>query len=177
MTTTGAGWLGPGSPRLRCDFMSIEPPNAKRVQTERRYHGDSVIDEYTWLADKENPETIAFLEAQNAYTQAMTAGQAGLRDAIFGEIKGRTKETDLSVPSRKGGWWYYSRTVEGQQYAVHCRCAAGPGEDTPPLPADGKPLDGEEVLLDGNELAAGASFFSLGAYSVSPDCMKDAATT
>jgi oligopeptidase B len=65
-----------------------------------------VIDEYSWLAGKENPATIAFLEAENAYTQALTAGQARLRDAIFGEIRARTQETDLSVPSRKGGWWY-----------------------------------------------------------------------
>ena len=57
----------------------------------------------------------------------MTAGQAGLREAIFGEIKARTKETDLSVPTRKGGWWYYARTVEGKQYAVHCRRAVRPG--------------------------------------------------
>src|SRR5216683_897698 len=143
MTTTGAGWLGPGSPPLRCAFMSIEPPRAKRIRTERRYHGDSVIDEYSWLADKENQETIAFLEAQNAYTEAMTAGQAALRDAIFGEIKGRTKETDLSVPSRKAGWWYYSRTVEGLQYAVHCRRAVRAADESPPASHAGSPLDGE----------------------------------
>ena len=100
-----------------------EPPAAKRIPTERTYHGDTFVDEYAWLADKENPGTIAFLEAENAYTEAMTAGQAGLRETIFGEIKGRTKETDLSVPTRKRGWWYYARTVEGQQYAVHCRRA------------------------------------------------------
>ena len=70
---------------------------------------------------------------------------------------------------RKGGWWHYSRTVEGQQYAVHCRRAVRPGEVTPPIAEDGKPLDGEEVLLDGNELAAGDEFFSLGAFRTSPD--------
>jgi oligopeptidase B len=155
------------------------PPAAARIPAERTHHGDTVIDEYAWLADKENLETIAFLDAENAYTQAQTASQAPLRDAIFGEIKARTQETDLSVPARKGGWWYYTRTVEGMQYALHCRRAVRPGTALaetggPPGigeggPVDGGPLDGEEVLLDGNELAGDGQFFSLGAFSVSPD--------
>jgi oligopeptidase B len=145
------------------------PPTARRISRERTHHGDTVVDEYAWLADKDDPETVAYLEAENAYTAAMTAGQAGLRETIFSEIKGRTKETDLSVPARKGGWWYYTRTVEGQQYAVHCRCAARPGQTAPPPTDEGGPLPGEEILLDGNELAGDAPFFSLGAFSVSPD--------
>jgi oligopeptidase B len=128
------------------------------------------MDDYAWLADKANPETIAYLEAQNAYTEALTAGQAGLRGQIFDEIKARTKETDLSVPARKGGWWYYIRTVEGQQYAVQCRRPVTPGESGPPAATDdGEPVAGEEVLLDGNELAGDSPFFSLGASTVSPD--------
>jgi oligopeptidase B len=146
-----------------------QPPLARRIHSERTYHGDTFVDEYAWLADRDDPETIAYLEAENAYTTAMTAGQAGLREAIFAEIKGRTKETDLSVPTRKGGWWYYTRTVEGKQYAVHCRAAVRPGETGPPSTEDGTPLPGEEVLLDGNELAGDSPFFSLGAFSVSPD--------
>ena len=145
------------------------PPLARRIPSERTHHGDTVIDEYAWLADKDNPETLRYLEAENAYTAAMTAGQAGLREEIFAEIKGRTQETDLSVPVRKGGWWYYSRTVAGKQYPVHCRRAVRPGEDAPPAPGDGAPLPGEEILLDGNELAGDSSFFSLGAFVVSPD--------
>ena len=82
------------------------PPLARRIPSERTHHGDTVIDEYAWLADKDNPETLRYLEAENAYTAAMTAGQAGLREEIFAEIKGRNQETDLSVPVRKGGWWY-----------------------------------------------------------------------
>ena len=144
------------------------PPTARRVPRERTYHGDTVVDEYAWLAGKDDPETTAYLEAENAYTEAMTAGQDGLREAIFGEIKGRTQETDLSVPTRKGGWWY-SRIVEGQQYAVHGRCAARPGQTAPPPADEGGPLPGEEILLDCNELAGDAPFFSLGAFSVSPD--------
>src|SRR5487761_992004 len=99
-----------------------EPPAARRIPSERIHHGDTVSDEYAWLVGKDDPATVAYLTAENAYTAAMTAGQAGLREAIFAEIKGRTQETDLSVPSRKGGWWYYARTAEGSQYPVHCRC-------------------------------------------------------
>jgi oligopeptidase B len=146
-----------------------QPPAVQRIPAERTHHGDTFVDDYAWLADKENPETIAYLEAENAYTEAITGGLGELRSTIFGEIKARTQETDLSVPTRKGRWWYYSRTTEGQQYAVHCRREVRPGETTPPMPADGAPLDGEEILADGNELAAGQKFFSLGALSTSPD--------
>ena len=113
----------------------------------------------------------------------MTQGQGELRAAIFDEIKGRTKETDLSVPSRKGDWWYYSRTVEGKQYQVHCRCAVSPGSagdgasERPPMTDDGSAPEGEQVLLDGNELAEGNEFFSMGNYQVSPDGTKLAFST
>ena len=147
----------------------VAPPAAKQVPHERSYHGDTVIDEYTWLADKDDPDTISYLKAENAYTDAAIAGLGQLRDQIFAEIKARTQESDLSVPVRKGGWWQYSRTVEGQQYGVHCRRAVRPGEVIPPMAADGQPLDGEEVLLDGNELAAGQGFFALGALRPSRD--------
>jgi oligopeptidase B len=145
------------------------PPAARRIPHERTFHGDTFTDDYAWLADPGDPQTIAFLEAENAYTEAVTAGQAGLRDAIFGEIKARTQETDLSVPARKGGWWYYARTVESKQYPVYCRRAVRPDDVGPPMSQDGAPLDGEEVLLDGNELAGGQKFFSIGAFSLSPD--------
>src|SRR6516225_12381551 len=126
----------PGTPAAQ-DPIRPAPPVARRVRHERTCHGDIVVDEYAWLAGKDNPETIAYLEAENAYTAAMTAGQAGLRETIFGEIKGRTQETDLSVPVRKNGWWYYSRTIAGKQYPVHCRRAVQPGEDAPPVTDDG----------------------------------------
>jgi oligopeptidase B len=150
-------------------LMSPVPPSAKRVPTERAHHGDVFVDEYAWLTDPKAAETIAYLEAENSYTESQTGGLAGLRAEIFSEIKARTQETDLSVPYRKGSYWRYTRTVEGQQYALYCRRAVRDGEATPPIPADGQPLDGEEVLLDGNVLAEGKGFFSLGAYSVSPD--------
>ena len=153
----------------RVKVASTRPPAAPRRPHVIEAHGDQRVDPYYWLRDKQNPEVIAYLEAENAYTAAMTAGQAGLRETIFGEIKGRTKETDLSVPARKGDWWYYTRTVEGKQYPLNCRCAALPGQTAPPSVDEDGPLPGEEILLDCNELAGDAVFFSLGAFSVSPD--------
>jgi oligopeptidase B len=155
--------------------MSTEPrsvpptPSAKQVPSQRTHHGDTVIDPYAWLTDPKDPDTIAYLEAENAYMTALTAGLEESRSRIFEEIKARTQETDLSVPVRKGGWWRYARTVEGQQYAIHCRRQVLEGEVAPPMPVDGKPLEGEDVLLDGNELAGDAGFFQLGVVSVSPD--------
>src|SRR5580693_1534434 len=159
----------PHEPAATAAFADPQPPAVRRERSERVFHGDTFVDEFAWLADKENPETISYLEAQNAYTEALTAGQDDLRTAIFDEIRARTQETDLSVPYRKGGWWYYTRTVEGEQYAVQCRRAVEPGDRTPPMRADGGPLDGEQVLLDGNELAGESMFFALGTYDVSPD--------
>ena len=146
-----------------------EPPLAKRVPHQRTVHGDIVTDEYAWIADKDDPDTISYLKAENAYTEAATAGLIPLQDQILDEIKARTQESDLSVPVRKSGWWQYGRTVEGRQYALHCRRAVRPGEVSPPVPADGQPLDGEEILLDGNELADGHDFFALGALRPSRD--------
>jgi oligopeptidase B len=158
----------PGAPAGKAPARPA-PPAASRVRHERTHHGDTVVDEYAWLAGKDNPETIAYLEAENAYTEAMTAGQAGLRETIFGEIKGRTKETDLSVPTRKRGWWYYIRMVEGKQYPLNCRCPAPPGQTAPPSVDGDGPLPGEEILLDWNELAGDAAFFSLGELSISTE--------
>jgi oligopeptidase B len=157
--------------------MTSQPPTAKRIPSQRSHHGDTITDDYAWLAAKNDPDTIAFLEQQNSYTATFVAGQETLQETIFEEIKSRTQETDLSVPQRKGNWWYYARTVEGKQYAVHCRRAVLAADQGPPISADGQPLDGEEVLLDGNDLAAGSDFFSLGAFSVSPDGTRLAYST
>ncbi len=143
-----------------------EPPVARPESHERTQHGDTVIDEYAWLADRDDPGTVPYLEAENAWTTHATAHLAGLRDTVFGEIKARTQETDLSVPSRKGGYWYYTRTEEGKQYGIQCRVAARPDEVDPPATES---IEGEEVLLDGNVLAEGKDFFSLGTFDVSPD--------
>ncbi|GAA1997008.1 S9 family peptidase [Catenulispora subtropica] len=146
----------------------MKPPVAPVRPHERVRHGDVVQDPYYWLIDREDPETLAYLREENAYADESTADQAELREEIFQEIKRRTQETDLSVPSREGDWWYYSRTEEGRQYAVHCRVAAD-GDDPPALSEDGSALPGEQVLLDGNVLAEGHDFLSLGVFEVSPD--------
>jgi oligopeptidase B len=145
--------------------LPASPPTARRVPSERTHHGDTVTDEFAWLAQKDDPDTIAHLEAENAWTDRATAHLAALRDKVFGEIKTRTQETDLSVPTRKGAYWYYTRTEEGKQYGIHCRVAVRPGETDPPMGDN----PGEEVLLDGNALAEGRKFFALGTFDVSPD--------
>jgi len=139
------------------------PPVAKRAPSVRSFHGDEVVDEYAWLRDLEDPDTKAYLEAENAYTQAMTQHTKALSDTIFNEIKARTLETDLSVPSRKGEWFYYSRTVEGKQYAISCRSRTEPSLDDS---MDGRP--DEIVLLDQNQLAGDSPYFALGTFGVSP---------
>ena len=149
--------------------MPATPPNARQVPADRTRHGDTVTDEFAWLADKDDPATIAYLEAENAWTERATAHLADLRATLFSEIRNRTQETDLSVPSRKGGYWYYTRTVRGKQYGIQCRRAVREGEVDPPPTGDGGPLVGEDVLLDGNKLAEGHEFFALGTFDVSPD--------
>ncbi|MCZ2402325.1 S9 family peptidase [Paenarthrobacter sp. Z7-10] len=150
------------------------PPVAKKIPATRTHHGDSFTDSYEWLREKENPQVKAHLEAEQAYTDAVTAGQEKLRSDIFDEIKTRTQETDLSVPSRKDDWWYYSRMEEGKAYGIQCRVPAASTADpvadwTPPLVEAGVPVPGERVLLDGNAEAEGKPFFSIGGAAVSQD--------
>lgn len=151
-----------------------QAPRTLRVPTIRTHHGDSFTDDYEWLRDTASDEVLTHLSAENAYADAVTLHQAPLRETIFQEIKARTVETDLSVPVRRRGWWYFTRTSEGSQYAVQCRVAASDTSDpagdwTPPAIAAGVPIEGEEVLLDGNAEAAGKPFFSLGGMVVSED--------
>jgi oligopeptidase B len=138
-------------------------------------HGETRTDDYEWLREKDSPEVTAYLEAENSYTQARTAHLAGLRQQIFDEIKARTRETDLSVPTRNREHWYYGRSFEGREYGASCRVPVrGPDDWTPPQPAedsapDQPALEGEQLLLDLDALAEGHEFFSLGGSSVSPD--------
>ncbi len=132
------------------------------------------MDNYEWLRDKESAEVVDLLKAENAYQEAVTAHQEPLREAMFQEIKGRTQETDLSVPSRKDGWWYYSRSVEGKEYSIQCRVLASNTGDpvadwTPPSVEPGVEIDGEQILLDGNIEAEGQPFFSVGGAAVTVD--------
>lgn len=143
-------------------------PLTRRRDTERTHHADTVVDPYSWLADRESPEVLAHLEAENAYTEAVTAHTAELQERLFAEIKARVKETDLTVPVAYRGWWYYSRTVEGSQYSLECRVPVVEGEPRP-TPADGEPPAGEQVLIDGNALAEGHEFFALGSTETTHD--------
>jgi oligopeptidase B len=151
------------------------PPIADRRPTTAEHHGHARVDDYEWLREKEAPEVLAYLEAENAYTQERTAHLADLRQSIFEEIKARTLETDLSVPTRNRGFWYYGRSFEGKEYGATCRVPVQDPDDwTPPKPAeaarpDEPALPGEQVLLDLDALAEGHEFFSLGGSSVSPD--------
>ncbi|WP_010146429.1 S9 family peptidase [Serinicoccus profundi] len=143
------------------------PPRAAHVDVVRSHHGEDVTDPYEWLRDKTDPQVIAHLEAENAYTEARTGHLDELRERIFTEIKDRVQQTDLSVPVRHRDWWYYTRTIEGEQYAVHGRVAVGESPERPELDPGAAP-EGEEVLLDGNAEARGEEFFSLGAFDVTP---------
>ncbi len=145
----------------------VTPPVAPRRDHLREHHGEQVEDPYEWLRDKSDPAVIAHLESENAHSEAVTAHLQGLREQIFTEIRDRTQQSDLSVPVRRGDWWYYSRTIEGQQYAVYARVALGESPQRPTLDPARVP-EGEQVLLDGNAEAAGQEFFSLGACDLNP---------
>src|ERR1700691_2557115 len=132
------------------------PPVANRVEHREERHGATVIDNYFWLRDKSNPAVIEYLKAENAYTDALTKGLKPFEEALYKEMLGRIKQTDLSVPTRLAGYFYYSRTEEGQQYPIQCR-------------RKGSMEAPEEILLDGNELAKGHSYLGLGAFQVSDD--------
>ena len=128
------------------------------------------MDPYEWLREKENAEVITHLEAENAFTEQENAHLEPLRETIFQEIKSRTQETDLSVPTRKGDWWYYGRTLEGKQYGIQCRAPlSSPDDWTPPVLSPDTEVPGEQILFDGNVEAEGHEFFSLGSFDISRD--------
>ena len=141
---------------------TLSAPVAEKAQWSEVRHGETVTDDYRWLQKKEDPKVIDYLNAENAYTQAMTSGVQALADKLFAETKGRMKETDLSVPVRRGKYYYYSRTEAGKQYGINCRRLADAK-----LNYDEKAA--EEILLDQNELAKGQKFFMVAGTSVSPD--------
>jgi oligopeptidase B len=161
---------------------SATPPSAERRPVTTTHHGRSRTDDYEWLREKDDPQVIAYLEAENAWTEARTAHLASLREQIFEEIRTRTLETDLSVPTRNRGYWYYGRSFAGREYGATCRVPVADEADwTPPTPADVSPdqpaLPGEEILLDLDELATGHDFFSVGGSAVSPDSTRLAYAT
>jgi oligopeptidase B len=145
------------------------PPDvAQKPHTVTAPHGATRADEYYWLRDdtRENPEMLAYLEAENAYTDAVMAPLKPLQETLYKEIVGRIKQDDSSVPYRERGWWYYTRFETGQDYPVHARRQGQPAA-TPSL---GSELAGaEQVLLDVNAMAAGKDYFSVGDWDVSQD--------
>ena len=149
MLTLGLGWIIQAG-------TTDTPPVANRIEHREERHGATVMDNYFWLRDKSNPAVIEYLKAENAYTDALTKNLKPFEDALYTEMLGRIKQTDLSVPTRRDGYFYYSRTEEGKQYPIQCRRKGN--MDAP-----------EEVLLDGNELAKGHSFLGMGAFQVSDD--------
>ncbi|MBL8056271.1 MAG: S9 family peptidase [Anaerolineales bacterium] len=132
------------------------PPVAPRRPHPITQHGHTRTDDYFWLRDRADPEVLAYLEAENAYTAASLEPTQPLQAALYEEMRGRLVEDDSSVPVRRGDYDYYSRTEAGRQYPLYCRRRAAP--DAP-----------EEILVDVNALAAGQAYCRLGVFEVSPD--------
>ncbi len=141
---------------------SPTPPVAPRKDHVHVYHGQPFPDPYHWLREKGAPEVEKYLEDENAYTAATSGDVQPFADSLYAEMLGRIKQTDLSVPTRRGRFYYYRRTVEGLQYPIRCRKPAAPDgsfrEDAP-----------EQVLLDQNEMAKGLPFLSIGEFEVSDE--------
>jgi oligopeptidase B len=134
----------------------MTPPRAAQRPHARTIHGETVADPWFWLRDRNDPETIEHLEAENRFTEAFMEPARELEKKLYCEMVSRIQETDVSVPYREGNWEYFTRTEQSKQYQIHCRRPSGaPG--------------GEQVLIDCNQLAAGHDYFSLAFWRVSPD--------
>jgi len=132
------------------------PPVARIVPKTDTLHGDVRVDNYFWLRDRQNPEVVSYLEAENRYTDSAMAGTRQLQETLYQEMLGRIRQTDLSVPDRIGPYFYYARTEEGRQYPIYARRRGS--MDAP-----------EEVYFDQNAMAGDRRYYTLGALSVSPD--------
>jgi oligopeptidase B len=133
-----------------------KPPMAEKKTKTTKIHGETLVDDYFWLREKSNPAVIAYLESENAHTEAVMKPSAAFQEKLYKEMVGHIKETDSSVPYRWGNYFYYTRTEQGKQYPTYCRKLGS---------LDAK----EEVILDQNELAKGLKFFNIGAFVVSDD--------
>ncbi|MGO9939704.1 MAG: oligopeptidase B, partial [Terracidiphilus sp.] len=143
---------------------ALKPPTAAKIHAEKTINGAVLQDDYSWLRERDNPRVREYLEAENAYAEQFTAGEKPFAEKLYNETLSHIKQTDTTVPYRKHGFWYYSRTEEGKQYPVLCR-----KKETLSAP--------EEVMLDVNALAQGEKFMSLGASQVSNDSNLLAYTT
>ena len=147
--------------------MPITPPAARRAPHRLVHHGDERVDDWYWLRsdDRTDPDVLGHLKAENDYVAAALAHTEPLQAELFAEMKARIKETDLSVPFRKDGRWFYSRTEEGKQYPILCRTSIEPPSEL----LDGDVMPGEEILIDMNVLAGDSDYFGMGAYDLSPN--------
>jgi oligopeptidase B len=136
--------------------MMLQPPSTEKKPKVTEINGDRLVDNYFWLREKTNPAVVAHLEAENAYTTAVMKPTEALQDKLYTEILSHIKQTDTNVPYRWGGYFYYSRTVEGKQYPIYCR-------------KQGSLTAAEDILLDLNELAKGQKFMSVGSFVPSDD--------
>src|SRR6202047_729134 len=137
-------------------FAEAIPPQAPEKPHEITEAGHTRNDPFFWLREKDNPEVLKYLEAENRYTESALKHMGKLQQTLYNEMRGRIQESDVSVPEKIDDYYYYSRTETGKQYAVHCRKKGS--------------LDAqEEVILDENELAKGQKYFRVGILSVSPD--------
>jgi oligopeptidase B len=134
----------------------IQPPRAKKRNKELTIHGHTRRDDYYWLRERDNPEVRAHLQAENDYTKTVMQPTEPLQEKLFAEIIGRIKQTDMSVPFKKNGYYYYTRFEEGKEYPVYCR-------------KKGSPRAGEEIMLDVNQLAEGYEYFQVVGLQVSID--------
>jgi oligopeptidase B len=134
---------------------AVQPPVARQNRTTVEIHGTSLPDDYGWMREKSSPEVIDYLKAENAYTESVMAPARELETKLYAEMLSHVKETDESVPYRRGAWLYWSRTIEGLQYPMHCRKAVDAGT--------------ELTLLDVNKLAEGQAFMAVGGMAISPD--------
>jgi len=136
----------------------LKPPKADIVPKELTIHGQTRVDDYYWLNERENPKVVDYLTAENEYAKAVLRPTEAFQEKLYGEIVGRIKQADLSVPYRSEGYYYYTRYEDGKDYAIHCRKKGG--------------LEGaEEVLLDVNDMARGHDYYSVGGLGVSPNNM------
>lgn len=144
--------------------MNPTPPIASRHPYPITQHGQTRVDDYFWLRERENPETMAYLKAENKYLKQMLAHTAALQERLFQEMKGRIPESDVSAPQKRGEYFYYTRMEPQKQYPVYCRKKDSQRADIAEAV--------EEVLLDQNALAKGHAYCELGGFEVSPDHSK-----
>ena len=163
--------------------IGVQAPLALREPVEHVVHGDRRVDHYAWMRVKKDPRVREYLEAENAYADAVMRGTEGFQERLYQEMLGRIQQTDLSVPYLLRGWWYYTRTEEGKQYPVYCRKRAtgdqqsAIGNPQDPLPkteggasaGEEVPATSEQVLLDLNHMAVGHTYMGLGIFEVSDD--------